>query len=174
MFFFPEYFGDLTSERQQVWAPQWVLPLPPGVQSEPESKLSCSYGPRLISLPKMPQLNASASWNPRTPASRAFRGLVQLRAICHYSKMSKTNQRKGRDRNGWEGGGGEEANKYSSVHYHMNSQAVGGEASSRERTWFIRRLLQLWKDKHQLTCFTHILHQSILAGFLKASCSRSF
>lgn len=43
----------------------------------------------------MPPLSTFTSGRPIVPVSRALRGSVQLRALFSFSKMSKTNQRKG-------------------------------------------------------------------------------
>lgn len=87
---------------------------------------------------EIPQLSTFTPCSPSAPVSRALAGSVQLRAVFCYSKTTKTNQKKWWGRGSGEGGGGEAADNHSSVNYHVNSQAVGGEVSSRERACFIR------------------------------------
>ena len=135
---FQKTSGILGLRSHKSGFPSGSSPPPPRIQSKPESS----------SLPDAP-----AAHSPRAPVSRALVGSVQLRAIYGYSRMSKTNQRKGRGGGGgWRGWGvGKKLTNTALLITMWIPRQLEGRQSSRETAWFIRWVLQRWKDKYQLS-----------------------
>lgn len=139
----PEHFEGFKSEKQQVWAhvrTGWVLPPSPRVQ--PNQKASQVVLPDEASsaLRDSPakhfrirkSQHACMQGSPGLCATKS-----PFRLHSHWEEQGPPKEGVGR---GGRGGGDEEAaHRRCSVHYHMNSQALGGEASSWERAWLIRR-----------------------------------